>query len=307
MRPFCLWTFLHLGRPAHPSFHKLVYTRQMTKDESYIPFSQRTGVVPIPPQLKVGEASKELRRLINYYIGLEIDRESITAYNGKYFPKKWERVTTDFHVKFLKQGMESYKEGPYYFRSMIGNFIGGWDYPRLFDLVEFFLQHKECSKELKNDLADAFVSSRAAYRIVDGYIITIGSDEQADAFNRALSDLEVNHRAARTHLIAAGAALRKSDWAGSIRESIHAVESMARRLARGKDDLAAALATLERQGHLHGSLKSAFKSLYGYTSNEEGVRHSLVFNEEAKVDETDALFMLGACASFVSYLAARGA
>ncbi|HAE28382.1 MAG TPA: hypothetical protein DCG58_14560, partial [Hyphomonas adhaerens] len=45
--------------------------------------------------------------------------------------------------------------------------------------------------------------------------------------------------------------------------------------------------------------------LYGYTSDEEGVRHALVFNEKSTVDEVDALFMLGACASFVSYLLAR--
>jgi hypothetical protein len=42
-----------------------------------------------------------------------------------------------------------------------------------------------------------------------------------------------------------------------------------------------------------------------YTSDEEGVRHALVFGDEAQVDEADALFMLGACASFVSYLLAR--
>jgi hypothetical protein len=55
-----------------------------------------------------------------------------------------------------------------------------------------------------------------------------------------------------------------------------------------------------------GSLKAAFGSLYGYSSDEEGVRHALVFSNETQVDEADALFMLGACASFVSYLLARG-
>jgi hypothetical protein len=62
---------------------------------------------------------------------------------------------------------------------------------------------------------------------------------------------------------------------------------------------------MEQRGHLHGSLKAAFGSLYGYSSDEEGVRHALVFSDEAKVDEADALFMMGACASFVSYLLAR--
>ena len=91
-----------------------------------------------------------------------------------------------------------------------------------------------------------------------------------------------------------------------MRESIHAVEAMAVRLAPEKNTLSAALNMLERRGHLHGRLKAAFEKLYAYSNDEEGVRHALVFGDEAQVDEADALFMLGACASFVSYLLARG-
>jgi hypothetical protein len=38
-----------------------------------------------------------------------------------------------------------------------------------------------------------------------------------------------------------------------------------------------------------------------YTSNEGGVGHALL-EDEPKVDEADALFMLGTCAAFVSYV-----
>jgi hypothetical protein len=176
----------------------------------------------------------------------------------------------------------------------------------LFNLVEFFVRHPKCSDELKSDLASAFVRARAAYRIVDGQIVAIGTEEQAAAFERAVANAEANNAgAARKHLIAAGVALRNSDWAGCVRESIHAVEAMALRLAPGTTTLGPALAALEKQGRLHGGLKAAFGSLYGYSSDEEGIRHALVFKEEAEVDEGDALFMLGACASFASYLLAR--
>ena len=90
-----------------------------------------------------------------------------------------------------------------------------------------------------------------------------------------------------------------------MRESIHAVEAVAVRLAPGTNTLGSALKVLENKEHLHGGLKSAFEKLYGYSSDEEGVRHALVFEDNTKVDETDALFMLGACASFVTYLLAR--
>src|SRR5262245_55367745 len=56
------------------------YNCRMASDSKpYVPFSQRTGLEPTPPQLKVGEVSAELRRLLYYYISLEIDRESSYA------------------------------------------------------------------------------------------------------------------------------------------------------------------------------------------------------------------------------------
>ncbi len=198
--------------------------------------------------------------------------------------------------------------GAYENEKRLNDFIQRANIGGLFNLVEFFVRHPGCSGELKGELADAFVTARAAYRVFDNkYIAAIGTEEQAAAFERAIADAEAkNATAARKQLIAAGVALRNSDWPGSVRESIHAVEAIAVRLAPGTDTLGAALKVLEQRGHLHGSLKAAFGSLYGYSSDEEGVRHALVFGDEAQVDEADALFMLGACASFVSYLLARG-
>ena len=277
--------------------------------ERYLPFSQRTGLVPIPPQLKLGEVSAELRRLLDYYIGLEIERESRNWYESPTFSETWRRVAMDMHVLLFKEAASTFSPHPHRKRADLGDFIQRAGIAELFDLVEFFIRHPKTSAELKRELAGAFVTARAAYRVFDNaHIAAIGTDEQAAAFERAVADAEAtNAGAARKQLIAAGVALRNSDWAGCVRESIHAVEAVAVRLAPGTDSLGAALRVLEQRGHLHGGLKKAFSSLYGYSSDEEGVRHALVFNGEAQVDEADALFMLGACASFVSYLLARGA
>ncbi|MGQ0446262.1 MAG: hypothetical protein ACT4O2_14345, partial [Beijerinckiaceae bacterium] len=95
--------------------------------------------------------------------------------------------------------------------------------------------------------------------------------------------------------------LTAGNYTSSIRESIHAVESVARTLApSGK--LSEALAKLEKSAVIHGGLKKGFSSIYGYTSDEQGIRHPLLDDSQAKVDEADALFMIGACAAFVSYM-----
>ena len=108
------------------------------------------------------------------------------------------------------------------------------------------------------------------------------------------------HRA-RAHLRDAATEPTGGHSANSIRESIHAVESIVSVL-EPKGDFSTALARLDAKARIHGGLKAGFKSIYGFTSDEKGIRHPLLDDNSANVDETDALFMIGACAAFVSYL-----
>ena len=52
-------------------------------------------------------------------------------------------------------------------------------------------------------------------------------------------------------------------------------------------------------------MKVGFTKLYGFTSNEQGIRHPLLDVPAAKVDEADALFMIGAYSVFVSHLTSK--
>ena len=89
-------------------------------------------------------------------------------------------------------------------------------------------------------------------------------------------------------------------FADSVRESISAVESVVRTITSSKS-LKDALEKIE----FHKALKDGLNKLYGFTSDEKGIRHALLEDGDARVDESDAQFMLGACASFVSYLIAK--
>src|SRR5262249_5011919 len=125
---------------------------------------------------------------------------------------------------------------------------------------------------------------------------------EQETIQQAFSDLRsAEFHGARDHLGKAASELTAGDFAGSIRESIHAVESVARTLEPdGK--LSKALEKLERSAKIHPAMKAGFDKLYGYTSDEQGIRHAHLNEPSAKPDETDALFMIGACAAFVSYL-----
>jgi len=52
-------------------------------------------------------------------------------------------------------------------------------------------------------------------------------------------------------------------------------------------------------------LRDALTKLYGYSSDEKGIRHPLLESDVARVGMPEAVFMFGACASFISYLISR--
>jgi hypothetical protein len=58
-------------------------------------------------------------------------------------------------------------------------------------------------------------------------------------------------------------------------------------------------------GYLHPILKEALSKLYGYTSDESGIRHALIDHSAATKD--DAVFMLSVCSAYINYLIAKSA
>jgi hypothetical protein len=54
---------------------------------------------------------------------------------------------------------------------------------------------------------------------------------------------------------------------------------------------------------LHPKLQEGFKALYGYTSDDHGIRHAL--KDDGLPQEEDARYLLVSCSAFVSYLAEK--
>lgn len=279
----------------------------MQNDDPKIPFSQRNGYQEIPPQLKIRQVSDEFRRLLEYAIVKEMEGQSSFSLHGyRYFDNGWKKLTCDFHVHFLKKSVASYDNDYDTILNRFKTIIYGSGFPKIFDFIEFLTQHDVSTAKFCSKLEEVFKDAKMAYRLINEEIIAIGTEEQGEAVERALSNtIEYGAEAARSHLVSSGVALRDGKWADSIRESIHAVESVARLFVGRKNTLAAALQKLDQKNKIHPALKKAFDALYGYSNDKDGVRHANVFQPTADVDETDALFMLGACATFVSYLLQR--
>jgi hypothetical protein len=156
---------------------------------------------------------------------------------------------------------------------------------------------KACNHVLETELS--------AYRFVKGKITEITSREEISAITEAV---ESPFKIVNAHLENALRLLsdRKTpDYRNSIKESISAVEAICRIITKDeKATLGKALDMLEPKVKLHGALKKAFDSLYGYTSSAEGIRHSML-EEKVGLEFEDAKFMLVSCSAFVNYLVAK--
>lgn len=71
-----------------------------------------------------------------------------------------------------------------------------------------------------------------------------------------------------------------------------------------KATLGETLNLIEKSEKLHPAMKKAFSSLYGYSSDDAGIRHALI-DRDRNVDFHESKFMLVTCSSFINFLKSR--
>lgn len=183
----------------------------------------------------------------------------------------------------------------------IRDYFFSCEWYELYDFLEFTLNYYE--NEECDDLVNAFLENElSGYRFIKGQITDITNKQEIEMLENALSDDDFPN--VNAHLQRALELLsdrKNPDYRNSIKESISAVESIAKEIAKKpKASLSDAIKEIEKKGGLHAALKNGFLSLYGYTSDANGIRHSLM--EDSNLTADDAKFFLLVCTSFINYL-----
>ena len=271
-----------------------------------ITFGQAEGVDPLPEQLLLGEISPALKSRIWRVLLESMEGDVQSSRMGGIWPwfgKNWKPILYDWHTLCEHQMADEFENIAKTLIPKIKKIVSSTDYIEVFKFVEFVIRHSNCPYQLDQRLAEALHSAHAAYRIFDRTIVPIGSVTEAETISRAFGDLSGGQFAGpRTQLRYASEKLTQGDFAGSVRDSISTVEGVARLLEPSANTLGQALKAIESKNGLNGSLRAGFEKLYGYTNTEQGIRHALINGDSPKVDEADALYMLAACAAFVTYL-----
>lgn len=215
-------------------------------------------------------------------------------------------IILDYTVSILQQPHDSMDHVSSNHRRLLRNTVLEGKYHEVLTLVEFLLRSSMTHK-FKIALCGVFETVPVAYSVeIMNDIQTIvprPSPESGAATKQAIKDINKGPEGAKTHLRKATEAINTLRYADAVRESINCVEAVARTIDPRAQTLGHALKLLENAGVLkHKALQGAFEKLYGYTSDEKGIRHSLLEEGNPDVDLEDAIFMFAACAAFSAYL-----
>ncbi len=188
------------------------------------------------------------------------------------------------------------------------------EWNEVYDFIEFVSKtygkesyhYDEINSNFRNMCNNIFDEENSAYRFVNEEIIEITSEEEISEIEEALGQ---PFKPVKIHLKRALELLsdrKKPDYRNSIKESISAVEAICKIITKNKKaKLGNCLDKIknEKRVKLHPALAEAFKKLYGYTSDAEGIRHPLL--DEPTLSYEDAKFMLVSCSAFVNYVISK--
>ena len=266
-------------------------------------FSQRKGFKPVSELIQIEGMSEELRNSLWNVLDSMI--WSTDGYVWKqYGTPEIEPFSRALWFHFFKKPVDSRPRHNSDILSQIRSYYFECPWYEVYDFIEFVIRYYDKSKliEFINLMLERELSG---YRIVSGHIVNITDKQEVEMLEEVLRDTKFEGVTAHLERALELVSDRKNpDYRNSIKESISAVESIARIITGNpKATLGEALRILERDGKLHPALKEGFSRLYGYTSDEGGIRHAML--EEPNIDVNDAKFFLLSCTSFVNYLKSK--
>lgn len=270
-------------------------------------FSERGGFKQRLKVAQIGSMNSELRNsLWNVFHS--------TVFNTRFFDDEFdpvdyrhlENIISDFGTSICKDFLKIpidfsiVRDPRIYFKRYFLDF----EWFEAYDFIEFTANYFNDNR-IQQEINKILEAELSGYRLLGAVVTDVTDPQEIKLLESTLLDDSSPH--VNEHLNRALELLsdrKHPDYRNSIKESISAVETLAKHISKKpKAEFKEALRIIEKQGKIHGALKTAFLSLYGYTSDANGIRHALM--EEPNLTAADAKFFLLACTSFINYLKAK--
>lgn len=263
-------------------------------------FSERIGIKPVETALQVQGMNDELRNSLWNVLDVFIWSKNNFLYR-QYGSGDIEEFSRRLWFHYFKKPMDSRPERAHRILEAIRSYYFECPWYEVYDFLEYVLLAERNARLIKaiNNILERELSG---YRFIESAFVPVTDEVEIEAVQKALTEgpfngVHAHLKKAMEHL----ARRENPDYRNSIKESISAVESMSRVITgNSKATLGEALTILEKKGHLHPALKKGFSSIYGYTSDEDGIRHAML--DEPDISVSDAKFFLVSCSTFINYL-----
>ena len=266
-------------------------------------FSQRKGILPMQKKVQKGGIDAELRNSLWTALYELIYKN--------YDDPRWDPTSQNIASLFDQYWWGYFKlpsdNQPDYHSALerVRKYFFDCEWNEVYDFLEFTAKHADWVEKGLCKICNMFLErENSAYRFVGKEIAEITSDVEIKAVEDGLS---TGIPAVEKHLNTALSLLsdrKNPDYRNSIKESISAVEAICRLISNEpKATLGPALKEVSAKTPLHPAFEKALLALYGFTSDEHGIRHSLL--EEPNLHYSDAKFMLVLASGFCSFLLAK--
>lgn len=271
-------------------------------------FSQRMGFISSTKAAQIEGIDNELRNslwsvlVINLYSKFSPE---YTFASDLLKGSNFYRYAENLYLSFYKIPVDLVPQKWSELRRQIRNHFFEAEWHRVYSFLEFNVQtfQGNVAKNLCNEFNKVLERENSGYRFVSDKLTPITSREEIEEIELAIASSD-RYLGVKTHLQTALGLMtdrENPDYRNSIKESISAVESLAKKVVgNDKATLGQALKILEEKHNLHASLKSAFMTLYGYTSDAGGIRHAILDNTTPPT-KADARFMLICCSAFINF------
>lgn len=272
-------------------------------------FSQRAGITPIQKLAQHDSIDEELKNSLwnMMYLCYWKSFKSPDLHNSLTIKgSNLESMIFAIWLHFFKNPIDKMDGLFPRFLDTVRKFYFTCDWHQIYDFLEFVA--KAGPDNVRKDFCELcnhhLEKENSAYRFVNSDIVPITSKEEIEAVEHAIAT-SAEQGGVKTHLETALALLSNRtnpDYRNSMKESISAIESLCQSLTGDKKaTLGQALNKLDSQSKIHPALKAAYSSLYGYTSESDGIRHALT-KDETSITQADARYMLIICSAFVNLI-----
>lgn len=265
-------------------------------------FSERIGLVK-PREISIDKIDIELRNTLWNFVVMILNTCDRYIY-------PWIEFSKILYVHFFKLPIDEISPFNTTARGKLFDKYRLLKWFEVYDFIEITLQHlNELLNNHNNDKLELLLNELlerefSGYRSINLKIVPIINSSEIGSIREAIGNSKFQYVTISEHISKALNYLSKKphgDYQNSIKESISAVEGVCKIIATTRSGgIKEALTILSSKINIHPALKEGYLKIYGYTSDEDGIRHPML--EDKKVGFAEAKYMLVSCSAFVNYI-----